>query len=348
MDAQAIDIGESGSRQPSRSYAVRWRWSLIIFLGVVAAVAFNTAILADEVRVAAIEGFHALPSCRGCTPTYPEPFAIFLIATFACVLAVVAAIPAIVVIGLLGRRVGLRPSAISATALLATLLVASVGARVVTWSSAWLGASEPGATVSSVVIGPAIEETAKASGILIVGIVMAWRLGIRAGIVLGAAAGLLVTVFEIGLYVQLNVASNTNTAYGAVIATRLGLFGLGVHVVATAIAGAGIGAWLVQDRPRQSRVLVASLAAAIVVHGLWNLVGSTLISRFLIALYPDPDFAMPEPFPISTLFVASSAAQLVVLGLPILALVVVWRRDAARAPLAGPSSTSPGLELSQP
>ena len=130
----------------SRSYAVRWRWSLIIFLGVVAAVAFNTAILADEVRVAAIEGFHALPSCRGCTPTYPEPFAIFLIATFACVLAVVAAIPAIVVIGLLGRRVGLRPSAISATALLATLLVASVGARVVTWSSAWLGASEPGAT----------------------------------------------------------------------------------------------------------------------------------------------------------------------------------------------------------
>ena len=64
------------------------------------------------------------------------------------------------------------------------------------------------------------------------------------------------TIFEIGLYVQLNVASNTNTAYGAVIAIRLGLFGLGVHVVATAIAGAGIGAWLVQDRPRQSRVLV--------------------------------------------------------------------------------------------
>ena len=117
----------------------------------------------------------------GVHPNLPRAIAIFLIATFACVLAVFAAIPAIVVIGLLGRRVGLRPSAISATALLATLLVASVGARLVTWSSAWLGASEPGATVSSVVIGPAIEETAKASGILIVGIVMAWRLGIRAG-----------------------------------------------------------------------------------------------------------------------------------------------------------------------
>ena len=142
---------------------MRWRWSVIIFLGVVAAVAFNTAILADEIRVAAIEGFHALPSCQGCIPTYPEPSAIFLVATFACVLAVIAAIPAIVVIGLLGRRVGLRPSAISATALLATLLVASVAARLVTWSSAWLGASEPGATLSSVVIGPAIEETAKAS-----------------------------------------------------------------------------------------------------------------------------------------------------------------------------------------
>ena len=64
MDAQAIDIGESGSPQPSRSYAVRWRWSLIIFLGVVAAVAFNTAILADEVRVAAIQGFTPC-RCRG-------------------------------------------------------------------------------------------------------------------------------------------------------------------------------------------------------------------------------------------------------------------------------------------
>ena len=57
---------------------------------------------------------------------------------------------------------------------------------------------------------------------------------------------------------------------------------------------------------------------------------------------------MPEPFPISVLFVASSAAQLVVLGLPIPALVVVWRRDAARAPLAAPSSTSPALDVSQP
>ena len=348
MDAQAIDIGKSGSAQPSPPYAVRWRWSLLLFLGIVAAGAFNTAILADEVRVAAIQGFHALPSCQGCTPTYPEPYAFFLIATFACVLAVFAAIPAIIVIGLLGRRVGLRPSAISATALLATLLVASVAARLVTWSLGWAGASEPGATLASVVIGPTIEETAKAAGILIVGIVMAWRLGIRAGIVLGAAAGLLVTIFEIGLYVQLNVAGNTNTAYGAVIAMRLGLFGLGVHVVATAVAGAGIGAWLAQERPRRSRVLVMSLAAAIAIHGLWNLVGSTLMSRILIAIYPDPDFAMPEPFPLSALFVASSVAQLVILGLPIVALVVMWRRDASQATRVAPTPTSPALEGSQP
>ena len=164
MDAQAIDIGKSGIAQPSPPYAVRWRWSLLLFLGIVAAGAFNTAILADEVRVAAIQGFHALPTCQGCTPTYPEPYALFLIATFACVLAVFAAIPAIIVIALLGRRVGLRPSAISATALLATLLVASVAARLVTWSLGWAGASEPGATLASVVIGPTIEERAKAAG----------------------------------------------------------------------------------------------------------------------------------------------------------------------------------------
>ena len=46
---------------------------------------------------------------------------------------------------------------------------------------------------------------------------------------------------------QLNVAGDTNTAYEATIAMRLGLFGLGVHVVATAVADR-IGAWLAQER----------------------------------------------------------------------------------------------------
>ena len=91
-----------------------------------------------------------------------------------------------------------------------------------------------------------------------------------------------------------------------------------------------------------------SLAAAIAIHGLWNLVGSTLMSRIIIAIYPDPDFAMPEPFPLSALFVASSAAPLVILELRIVALVVMWRRDASQATRVAPTPTSPALEGSQP
>ena len=149
VDAQAIDIGEPGDMQPSRpdtarSFSVPWGWSLLLFLGVVASVAFNTAIMADEVRVHAIEGFRALPSCRGCAPSYTEPIAFFVIATFAFGLALIAAIPAIVVIGLLGRRASLRLSAISATALLAGLLVASIATRLVTWSAGWFETGEPG------------------------------------------------------------------------------------------------------------------------------------------------------------------------------------------------------------
>ena len=156
------------------------------------------------------------------------------------------------------------------------------------------------------------------------------------------------TIFEIGLYVQLNVAGHTNTAYGTVIAIRLGLFGLGVHVVATAVAGAGIGAWLAQDPPRRWRVPAACLVAAIAIHGLWNLVGSAVMTRILLTLYPNPDLGMPEAFPLSVLFVASSLTQAVILGLPIAALVVAWRRDTARATHAAPSSSSPALDVSQP
>lgn len=335
MDAQAMEKGEPSAWRSSPPFAVRWRWSVLLLIGLLALAGVNGAILAEEVRVRAIETFVPLPICRSCTPEYPSPVGLMFTAAFAIVLATIAASPAIVVLVLLGRRVGVRPSALTATALLAGVLALSVAARLVTWTSRALDAGEPGAMIAGSVVGPTIEEAVKAAAILLVGLAMGWRLGVRAGIVLGAAVGLIVTILEIALYVQLNVTAEVGSGYGSVIAIRLGLFGLGLHVVASAIAGAGVGAWLAQDPPRRPRVLVGCLAAAIAVHGVWNLVGPTVMTSFAVALYPNPDLGVSEPFPQSVLFVASSVTQLVVLAIPIAAIVVAWRRDAARAASGG-------------
>jgi RsiW-degrading membrane proteinase PrsW (M82 family) len=348
VEAQAFDTAEpsnTSASRASRAFGVPWRWSLLLFLGLITVVGVNAAILADEVRTQRLSDFHAPPGCPGCRPVYAEPSELMWAAAFAIALATVASIPALAVVGWLGRRVGVRPSAIAATALLAGVLMSGVAVRLVTWSSRWL-ADGAGATLASVVVGPTIEEVAKASALLIIGLVMGWRLGVRPGIVLGAAAGLIVTILEIAIYVQLSYVGGTNTAYGTVIAIRLGLFGLGVHVVASAIAGVGVGAWLAQDPPRRPRVLVACLAAASAIHGLWNLVGSTLMTFLVLTLYPEPDVTLAEAVPLSVLFVASSVTQLVVLAIPIAGLVIAWRRDAERA--APPPSTSPLVEGARP
>ena len=327
MDAQAIGIGELGVSRSSRPFTVRWRWCLLLFVSVMAAVVFNAANLADEVRLERLANFTPLPGCRSCRPVGLEPSELIRAAMFAIALATIAAIPAITVICLLGRRVGVRPSAIAAAALLGGLLMFTVATRLVSWTLSSLG-DELGAVMATVVVVPMIEEATKAAAVLVMGLAMGWRLGVRPGIVLGAATGLVVTILEIALYVQLNYAGGSNTAYGTIIAIRLGLFGLGVHVVASAVAGAGVGAWLAQAPPRRPRVLIGCLAAAVAIHGVWNLVGSSLISAVLMRIYPNPDFESLEPIPMAPLFIASSLTQLVLLVIPFAALVVAWRRDA--------------------
>ena len=78
-------------------------------------------------------------------------------------------------------------------------------------------------------------------------------------------------------------------------------------------------------------MLVGCLAAAIAVHGAWNLVGSTLMTTVALALYPNPDPDAFEPIPMGLLFVASSLTQLLVLAIPIAALAFAWHHDAAHA-----------------
>ena len=352
MDAQAAEISEpvgavSAEALPrgdgDAPLALRWRWIALLALTAIAVVVVNAAELADGARAFAIEHFRAAPSCRLCKPTYPSVISLLFTASFAIVLATALAIPGIAVLIALGRRANTRPSALLGVGMASVVIMASVTGRLVGIASGTFDAPDQGLELASVLIGPALEETSKAATVLVVALLAGWRAGPRAGIALGAAAGLAVAIAEAALYVQLNVAYGDSTAYGTVIPVRLALFGLGVHVVAAAIAGAGVGAWIVGDRRRRLPLLAGCVLAATVIHGIWILIASDVMTRLALGMTPKPDFDSAEPIPMTALFVASSVTGVLILALPVLALAIAWRRTApppSTAPLGAAHSPS--------
>jgi len=51
VDAQAIQIGEPTVSGVSRRFAVPWRWSLVLFVALIAVMGVNAAIFSRELRV---------------------------------------------------------------------------------------------------------------------------------------------------------------------------------------------------------------------------------------------------------------------------------------------------------
>src|SRR5262245_20315417 len=119
---------------------------------------------------------------------------------------------------------------------------------------------------------PIAEEIAKALGVL----VLFWFLraefdNMRDGIVYGALVGAGFNWFEAALYVAQNYAEYGVATYGLQLGARYARFGLGGHVMFTAMFGAFLGV-ATQTQYRWLRMLapLAGLTLAIVAHMLYN------------------------------------------------------------------------------
>jgi protease PrsW len=189
---------------------------------------------------------------------------------------------------------------------------------------------------------PIAEEIAKALGVLVLfSFLRAEFDNMRDGIVYGALVGAGFNWFEAALYVAQNYAEYGVATYGLQLGARYALFGLGGHVMFTAMFGAFLG-FATQTQYRWLRVLtpLAGLMLAIMAHMLFNIL--PLVASLEGAGAGEPP-AQREPFPamgfVET-FVSSSLLQLV-LFLPFLLILAialwrsgVWERRVIRDELA--------------
>jgi RsiW-degrading membrane proteinase PrsW (M82 family) len=253
----------------------------------------------------------------------------------AIVLGLVMAIPVLLLLDWSARRAGLPRGAVLVAGLLAGAVFLIEGGRLHDLIALGGGLRAPGASVDveAVILAPAIEEPLKLVVLLALAAWLRPRSGIRQGLVVGAAAGLAINLIEAGIYVQRSYGQQTNAIYGTVLATRFGLFGLGLHLATAALIGAAVWKGLsVPVLHRRVAVLGSALAAAIGVHGFWNLLATPLLLRFVEVLAPHPNLDSFEPVEHHLLWIASSTLTLIVVGPLLLLLAVVWRRGRRRPP----------------
>jgi RsiW-degrading membrane proteinase PrsW (M82 family) len=250
-------------------------------------------------------------------------------AAFSALVCWIATIPAFVLLWLAARRAGVRPSSLVIVAAVAVLVVGINGGRLQGL------VFPPFSLVGSfdwdlLLLTPLVEEVLK---VLAVGAVMvaSGARKRRAGIVLGAAAGLGMTAFETAHYINAAYLLETSVWFGTLVALRFALLGLGMHAAATALAGLGLGAWLERGRRRADLWMpFAGLLGAVGVHVTWNAVADAVISVVLDALIP----AGGQQGPIDS-FTAASITSTLLLVVPWMVLIAAWRRSGPRA-VAGP------------
>lgn len=320
------------ARQPAGAPPRRRVW-LALILGVLATQVITAVDLSGRAGQRIAELWDRSPvHSPGIPSSPPAPGELFWVGATAIALAILCTIPLLAVLLLAGRRLDVPRRWVLLVMLASAVALGLVAGRTITVVSDAVRDSELGSWAISIIIGPTIEEAAKLTAVALVAILaLRGAVGLRAAVILGAAAGVGATILEVALYSQLSYAAGTNPAYGSVLAIRLGLLGVNVHVVATALGAAGLGAWLSGGR-RSRWPLVMGTAAAVSSHAAWNLVGSDLATAFVLALTPGADWSAPEPFPLWALVVASSAAQALVLAVPLAVLGMAWRRAGRSDP----------------
>jgi RsiW-degrading membrane proteinase PrsW (M82 family) len=152
-------------------------------------------------------------------------------------------------------------------------------------------------------LGPTVEEVAKASALLVV--LAVWRGEIHDaldGIVYGALAGLGFAATENLGYYTLAAIQGGTPGLGRALWLRGFLQGMN-HAAFTATAGAAIG-WAYGraiERPARVGIVLVGLALAILVHAVWNTVASETITQLLCGA-PTPGAACtPAPAPLDIL-----------------------------------------------
>jgi protease PrsW len=186
-----------------------------------------------------------------------------------------------------------------------------------------LGPEAP-SLIAAPLSAPIVEEIAKAAGvILLFSLLRAEFDNARDGLVYGALIGAGFNWFEASLYVMQDYASHGEGSFGAQLGGRYALFGLGGHVLFTALFGAFLG-FAMQTRRRWLKVIspVIGLALAIAAHMLNN-----ALPLFAALAGARGEEAGPSPeLGFSEAFLVGSLTQLVIfLPFLILLLVVLWR-----------------------
>jgi RsiW-degrading membrane proteinase PrsW (M82 family) len=166
-------------------------------------------------------------------------------------------------------------------AAVAAALAATLNALFGDWLAGTVGASE-GRALAPVVVGPLVEEVAKAAALVV--LLLVWRDhvgGVWDGIVYGALVGIGFAMAENVEYFTLAAVQGGPEGLRRSLYTRAVLGALN-HAVFTATTGAAIGwAWQAAT-PRARRLApLAGLAAAILAHVVWNRIAAALIEQRL-------------------------------------------------------------------
>jgi hypothetical protein len=192
--------------------------------------------------------------------------------------------------------------------------------------------------LDGLVVTPVIEELLKVAA---VALAFRWvRPSLRAGIVLGAAAGVGMTLLETAHWITVSAILAAGADDWAIVALRFALAGFGLHATTTAISGGALGAWLGRGGHRVGRpgLVVAGLVVAMAIHGAWNAWAPGLIDAAVA-----PTLAAgrrPAPF---DLFITASAVAAVLLAVPYLVLAIAWLRGRPSPRSDAPGATS-GIE----
>ena len=190
----------------------------------------------------------------------------------------------------------------------------------------------PGATLT-----PLVEEALKLLAVAVALRLGSPRSGTRTGLLLGAAAGIGMTVGETVQYATLARLPSSDESGLATIALRFSLLGFGLHATTTAVSGAALGAWLARGGRRAGLgIFLGGFLLAVATHGAWNTAIGPVGTAVAGWVVPPLD---PSPF---AWYVIGSIASIPFLAPSWTVLAVAWRRSAGPLSAAG-SPASPGL-----
>jgi protease PrsW len=146
---------------------------------------------------------------------------------------------------------------------------------------ALLAGPDDARAVTTTLLAPAIEEAAKAAGLVLLLVWRRHRLGIRDGIVYGALIGVGFVLTENLIYFAFATLLGGPSGLARSVYLR-GLLAGADHAVFTATIGAGIG-WATAASSRRARTVapLAAWFAALGLHIAWNAIASDAITRAL-------------------------------------------------------------------